>query len=203
MSWSAIVSLIGRVAQSVYVVKLEDDKYSEDGRLQIYVDDPLLAVRGTRKRRRLLAARFIAVMIILGIRLAFDKAQFGKNVGWIGVNLAVLRLAVEAAVPLDKLQAILQMIDSMENSNVITIRDLRSLAGKVSNIATVLYMWRPFLSQLWAALSTVQTNAPRNCVWTKQVSVSLAWLKSFITLQQGTVTRHFSYNAAFGIAQEL
>ena len=122
-SWAVIMSLIARVVQSVFVTET-----GEEGRLQVYVDDPLLSVKGNRARRRLLAGRFIEVMIILGFRLAFDKAQFGQRVVWIGVEICINGLSVEATIPVEKLGALLEIIRSMQRCNVITLKDLRSLA---------------------------------------------------------------------------
>ena len=54
---------------------------------------------------------------------------------------------------------------------VISLRDLRSLFGKVDNIANLLVVWRPFLAPLYAALySTERTGAPLNCCWTRQIA---------------------------------
>ena len=171
LTWAAVAAVLARLLQSLFVTST-----GQEARLQVYVDDPLLAVRGSQDRRRLLAARFIAGFLILGARLAFPKAQLGARVAWIGVQLHVRRGAVEAAILEEKLQALLEIIVAMLANNVVPIKDVRSLAGKGSNISTVVYMWRPFLAQLWASLSTTQTNAPENCVWTRQIEVCLHWL---------------------------
>ena len=121
LSWTAIASLVGRVAQSVFLL----ENGQQEGRLQIYVDDPLLAVRGSKSCRRLLAARFVAVLTLLGFRLAFDKAQFGQCVTWIGVQIHIKGLSVEATVPPEKVRAILEIVESMQQCNVITVKDLR------------------------------------------------------------------------------
>ena len=147
LSWAAVMELLARVVQSLYYTDA-----GFEGHLQVYVDDPLLAVKGGSDGRRLLAARFIAAFTVLGVRLAYPKAQFGFTVTWIGVQLTVKADAVEARIPLDKLQDLLQLIRALQTSNVAAIKDVGSLAGKATNIATLLYQWRPFLSQLWASL---------------------------------------------------
>ena len=45
------------------------------------------------------------------------------------------------------------IIEEFNAGNVVTIKALRSFAGKAMNIATILFMWRPFLHQLWAAMT--------------------------------------------------
>ena len=142
-------------------------------------------------------------MIILGLRLAFDKAQFGQDVTWIGVQIRIRELSVEATLPADKAADLLAIIISMKRCNVISLKDLRSFAGKCANVATVLYMWRPFLAQLWAALTSVASHAPNGCVWRKQIDTALAWLEAFLTLQEGTISRIFTYEASLGRATPL
>ena len=50
LSWSVIVSLLARVVQSLFC-----SKGTQTARLQVYVDDPLLALRGTANQRRNIA----------------------------------------------------------------------------------------------------------------------------------------------------
>ena len=140
------------------------------------MDDPLLAVWGTLAFRRLQAGRFIACLLALGVRLAFPKAQLSSKVVWIGVELDVQAWAVEASIPADKLRALMVIIRTMLSGNIVSAKDVRSLSGRRSNIATLLYMWRPFLVQLWASLSTTQTNAPPNTIWTCQIEMAWRWL---------------------------
>ena len=198
LSWAAIASLIGRTTQSLYITNA-----GHEGRFTIYVDDPLLAMRGSKTRRRVLALRFIACCIVLGLNLAFPKAQLGTEVLWIGVVLKIDQDIIIAAIPTDKLEALADIIEKMLSMNLIPLKDVRSLAGKGSNIATLIFAWRPFLSQLWAAMSTVQTNAPPNTVWTRQIEDSLTWMLAFIRQQRGTTQRVFKFNDTFGIAIDL
>ena len=51
LSWAAVASLLARVAQSLL---LSDDGRGQEGRLQVYVGDPLLAVKGTPGQARCL-----------------------------------------------------------------------------------------------------------------------------------------------------
>ena len=55
-----------------------------------YVDDPLFSLRGTAKQRVRSMIRIIIIWSILGLPLAFKKAQFGRKVTWIGFQLEKL-----------------------------------------------------------------------------------------------------------------
>ena len=62
----------------------------------------------------------------------------------------------------------------------IALDELRSYAGKANHVATLVYYWRPFLDQVWAALcESKPSNAPAGYVWVKQVRSSLSWVLAF------------------------
>ena len=138
----------------------------------------------------------------MGIGLALGKAQLSSKVVWVGVELEANVWEMIANIPQEQLADLDTFIQEMLNSNVVSIKALRSLAGKGNNVAALLYTWRPFLNQLWAALSaneTHSTNAPAQCVWAKHIFSSLSWLLAFIRRQKGTISRTFSYHSCFGL----
>ena len=68
----------------------------------------------------------------------------------------------------EKVNELKGIIREMLQANVIGVKPLRSLAETASNVATVIYMWRPFLSQLWAAFASADepvSSKFANCVW--------------------------------------
>ena len=196
LTWAAVASLLARVSQSLFV-----GKGKQCARLQVYVDDPILGMQGSAIERRRMTVKFICVFLTLGVRLAFDKAQLGTTVVWVGVELKLVDWSIVAAVTMEKLEALLEIILEMLSANVISVKALRSLAGKATNVATLVPVWRPFLNQMWAALSALEngtSNAPANCVWTKQVESSLLWLVAFISGQSGSVSRTFDFKHCCG-----
>ena len=170
----------------------------EEGRLHTYVDDPILALKGSRGRRCRLAVRFCAALLALRIKVAFNKAQLSSEVAWIGITLSISPLQVIASVPPEKLEEIIKIINSLLNSNVAPIRVVRSLAGKLMNIASLVVMWRPFLSNIWGSLSQTNSRAPNNCVWVKQFRFTLLWIREFILGANKTVSRLFHVHRYFG-----
>ena len=92
----------------------------------------------------------------------------------------------------------------MLSCNVVTLKDLRSFAGKLMNIASLLVVWRPFLSQIWGALSSNNaSHAPLNCVWTKQFKLSLLWMHEFLAGSQPYISRTFNYWEYYGPTQKI
>ena len=175
----------------------------EEARLQLYVDDPIIALRGAEARRRRLASKFVAVFLVLGFPLAFSKAQRGQCVVWIGVTFEVRKWEIECRIPYGKLQELEEMILGLLKSNVAPVKAVRSLGGNATNISTIIYVWRPFLRQIWTAIAAFEAgetgSAPRQCLWTKQILVALHWLLAFIRGQQGVVCRIFNFNCCYGL----
>ena len=78
MTWDCVGALLCRLTQGVLP--------GDQARLSMFVDDPLLAVRGPKRRRRRLAYTLITVWSALGFPLAFRKGEFGTKIAWIGAK---------------------------------------------------------------------------------------------------------------------
>lgn len=78
LTWAAIAAVVARLAQSFFLGR------RHRGRLQVYVDDPLFSIRGTRSQRRRAAAKFMIVLAVLGFPIAIAKAKMSKSLVWIG-----------------------------------------------------------------------------------------------------------------------
>ena len=193
LTWAAIAALVARRVQSVFITP-----HGQEARLQMYVDDPLLALKGSEARRARLAARFLFVWLLLGMGVAFPKARFDRELVWIGVKLRITDSGIVASIPAEKAADLLALINECLSKNVLSVKEVRSLAGKAMNIASLLYVWRPFLASCWAAIAAEEpTNAPQGCIWTKQVSSTLYWLKAFLSRECGQIERHFTLDAFF------
>ena len=155
LTWAAVASLLNRCSQSLFVTPS-----AQKACLQTYVDDPILGLQGTSAERRRMAVKLITFFLIMGIGLAFHKAQLPSKVVWVGVELEATPWEIIASIPQEKLTDHDTIIQEMLNANIVSIKALRSLAGKGTNVATLLYMWRPFLNHVWAfprMTHTVQT----------------------------------------------
>lgn len=194
MSWSVFASLLARVSQSHFCTPKQ-----QTARLQLYVDDPLLAFTGTEAEGRRIAVKFVVGWLLLGAELAFSKAQLNTAVTLILCMLFVSGHQIEVSITTDKINDLLDLIDRMLSSNIGTVKSLRAFAGKAMNIATVIFAWRPFLLQFWYTISSrqdipEQTNAPEGSLWIKQVVCSLFWLRAFFLQESGTIVRTFVYD---------
>ena len=113
--------------------------------MQAYVDDPVLVVRGSRGFRRVQIAILLLAWRVLGVSLAIKKGQLGRLVDWVGITVSVHQGGVVATVQEARMQDIAQMADTIAQSNVVSLRDLRSFTGKCQSVASLLYVWRPFV----------------------------------------------------------
>jgi len=194
LAWAAVVSLIMRLVQAALFARGACPL-----RLNTYVDDPIAVVRGSRSSRRQLVAELILLLRALGFPLAFVKGQLGPVVDWIGLTVKAERAAVVVTISAQRIQELLELTRGGLRCNVVSRKWLQSYAGKANSFASVLVFWRPFLQYLWAALySSVDPNAPQNCIWVKQFRISLEWIEAFLTAQTGDLCRRFSVDAVRG-----
>ena len=192
LTWAAVASLAARCVQSVFITP-----HGQEARLQMYVDDPLLALKGSESHRARLVARFLCVWLLLGFDIAYAKAHYGQSLTWIGVRFQIREVDIVASIPPEKVADLLQLIASFLKRNVIPVKEVRSVAGKCMNIASLIFFWRPFLTSFWAALASEETFAPESCIWTRQISTTLHWLQAFLQRECGHMERIFSIDAFF------
>ena len=95
LSWSVIASLLARVIQSLFCT----EPGVQEARLNVYVDDPLLALFGDDRQRRRFAVKFVVGWLVLGAALAFSKAQLNHTVIWIGNTLRVDGDRIVVSIP--------------------------------------------------------------------------------------------------------
>ena len=117
---------------------------------------------------------------------------------WIGFRLVISNVrplqAVVVSVQPATQKELLEMIGDFWHRNVLTIKEVRKFAGKVSNVARLLLGWRPFLFELWAALAAADRAKSRR-VWTRQIRPALAWFRAFLREEEVGICRSFRLNA--------
>ena len=190
LTFSAVMSLLTRFVQSILCTTKARGNVPE-GFMQVYVDDPLTVIRGTKMRQRRLSVMISVAWMLLGVPMAFHKAVLSDSVTWIGVSISVTLEDVIVEVTEAKVKEILQIITETLLSNVIAIKTLRTLIGKCMSIASVIYVWKPFVQEMYAALHG-PTQAPNGCIWTRQIQHSLVWLAAFLQEEAGTIKRQYS-----------
>eukprot|EP00971_Amphidinium_carterae_P263477 5227437-Amphidinium_carterae.1 len=123
-------------------------------RLELYVDDPVLACRGTQLEIKLNFVIFLTSLRSLGFDLAFHKGQMGSAVIWIGACITTRWDEIIVGVKQQMLVDISRLLTEAEQSNTYAIKGLRALAGKCLHVSSLVPTLKLFLSSLCAALSS-------------------------------------------------
>ena len=127
-------SLRIQCAQSVFS-GISDTVKCLEARTQLYVDDPAITIRGTQNFRDDALATAVLIWRMLGFPLAFQKAQRGTKVLWIGGFVELLSDRVVVSIPPEMLSEFLETVTDMLKSNLVAVRKLRKLAGRASHFA--------------------------------------------------------------------
>ena len=112
----------GRVA--ALLVRLTQPVVSNNWmRLQLYVDDPILCIRGTEPDRDRMMAAVILLWATLGVRLAYKKASRGAAIQWIGASLTVLEQGTtEARLEVRAKPEIIQEVKQMTAEHATSVQ---------------------------------------------------------------------------------
>jgi len=196
LTWNRMAALISRLTQSLF--------WADEVRIRCYVDDPNVSMKGTSSQRDLFCAICISVWAALGFTLAFPKGERGSTVDWIGVRLQCTSEYVRVSLKASYLEELKGLLLELLKSNLVSLKTLRSVAGKPNRVATIVYTWRPFLSEFWGAISecirpTKSTKAPQNFVWLKQILPAVDWMLSFLEGREGSLIRTYSLPTYMGL----
>lgn len=181
LTFAAIMALATRFQQSLLLNNHLQSWVWQDGRMETYVDDPWLAVKGNQSEIQKIMSTVLINWELMGFPIAYHKALCGTSLTWIGMCINITQTGVEVSIPEDKIREIQSLAEGFLKLNVIPDKDLRSFIGKCMNIAGVLHVWKPFVVQFYAALhSEKQKAAPKNCTWTSQIRPGLTWILAFL-----------------------
>ena len=109
-----------------------------------------------------------------------------------GATFVITHDGVEATILESRVADLRDLIGSVLSRNVVSVKELRSLTGKAQSMASLLYVWRPFVHMLYGAITAdTYGNAPPGTRWVKQVSQPLQWLMAFLDGVVGSLVRRF------------
>ena len=137
----------------------------------------------------------MALWLVLGWDLSYHKRQYNTAVNWIGYTIITSAQYVEAQIKKSFMSGFTGLAQQTLRNHVISKDELRSLAGKSNHISTLIYAWRPFLDQLWAAIADqTSTRSSSNKVWVKQIEASLSRLLTFLEQEPETLVRMWRFD---------
>ena len=129
--WSRLAAVACRIAQASIT--------ESEGRLQTYVDDPIIVAWGPSHRARsVVFCRFLLLWVILGLGIAWNKFQRGTRVSWIGVQLELLPEGLRVTLGSEKTAKLLAMFDEIRaHGNLILPKRSTKLQASLAGSATL------------------------------------------------------------------
>ena len=120
----------------------------------MYLDDSCWVVQGTLARRNLILAFIIYTMAALGLNISIQKGERGDCITWAGVEFR-LKPGNELLVALPEkfLQDLQDKLQSWGASGMASLKDLRSVTGKISWLSGTLTRARWILRVFYAVLT--------------------------------------------------
>ena len=158
---------------------------------QLYVDDPAIAMSGSREDAITQLTSVLLWVNILGYPIKMSKSTGGKSVNWIGAVVTLLdeEAAVEVTIAQHKVDKLVEVTDKFLARPVVGVKELRSYVGALSFIAGLIPHLRPFLSSLWAVLpfgrSMADDGAPTKgisgrLVHVRRIRPALGWIRALL-----------------------
>ena len=128
-----------------------------------------------------------------------ERPQLSTQITWIGGALTAEAEGVRVVVKESIIQDILDDLHRFSSLNVISVKELQLLLGRLNHAAGLLITLRPFMEPMWAALAEQAkgkvSGAPINTIWTKQIEASLQWFRAFFDGKGTHLERFFSIEA--------
>jgi hypothetical protein len=187
LTWARFAALITRLTQSV--------TDTVTSRINTYVDDPIVAILEPQQCRDTKYAMVLIIWSVLGLPLSLKKAVRGKSVTWTSAIFCPIAEGIIVRIKEELVVDATDMVRTMLSKNLISIKDLKSLTGKLTHCASLVLMLRPFLAELYAAQFADRSNAPKGCIWLKQIEDALLWVRAFLASTPGKLERTYYLSA--------
>lgn len=191
--YSRLASLVARWLQSLVTPGLAAH--------QCYLDDSLWFLQGPLRDRNRCLGLILFTMEAIGLRVAYNKSHRASTVQWIGVTFSIInRDEVILGLPEKFLQETLDTLRDWGSKGYVALKELRSMAGRLSWVGGVLPRARWTVSVLYAVLKSEMgkdkeiiagRRAPHSMFAVKRLEQARLWLVSFLTEAINKPTRKF------------
>ena len=194
--WCRVAAAGCRLGQALY--------HPNELRIQCFVDDPAIAVRGDQATRRKLLSFVLLLWALLGFQFQWKKGSRGRSITWIGVQFTVdviisihsNRLFPGVLVELTpkKLQELVDLLTEILNmTGMVPIAQVQKVAGMLSWISGIFKYVKPFNACLWGAITAhalkVADKAPRtsikkrpsHLIFVLQIKQAIRWVHKLVT----------------------
>ena len=132
-------------------------------RIQCFVDDPAIAVRGQPSKRAWLLGLLFLFWAALGFKFSWKKGARGQEIVWIGARVAVQQRShpsmaclfpgVAVTLAPEKFQELRKAVEELYKAKgLVPIKQVLRLAGQLSWVSGIFKWIRGFNASLWAAI---------------------------------------------------
>ena len=125
--------------------------------------------------------------------LSFHKGQLGAEVNWIGFAFKLDAVGIKVSIKQEFMKDFGALVDELLRQRRVSLGEIRSFAGKANHICNLLYAWRPFISELWAAIYS-RSAISSGRVWIKQIISTLLWMRCFLDGHRGALIRTWHFD---------
>ena len=135
--WCRLAACSNRIVQATVS--------DHEGRVQTFVDDPIMAeCAPSRRDRSMIFCRCKFMWCILGFEIAWHKCRRGTRVCWIGVQIELLPSGLRVSLSPEKTEKLREMFREIQQfHNLIPTRALHKAAGVLGWIANLIPTARP------------------------------------------------------------
>ena len=191
---SRVASFAARTAQALLGVpnRRVQKGTGARGRLQMYVDDPVLSVSGSDQAVNKAIDSVILWWLVLGVPLSWKKGilvEAEQKHTWIGVDFVLRKGGLSAMTLPDKFAKELadQLGPFCSLKGHSSRKEAEVIVGRVARVAHVIAEARPFSAALWTALTESdrahragQREAPPGRVAHRRFAFGARWVKALL-----------------------
>ena len=126
--------------------------------VQIYVDDILLMVSGSRPRREAILSMVLYTLQAFGMMLSLGKGERGSRVTWIGTVIEISEDTMQFSIPEKMVTEVLKEIKTWPSKGMVSLKSVRTITGKLSWIAGILPRLRWVPSTFYGVMADVEKD---------------------------------------------
>lgn len=188
--WSRLAAALVRLSQAACW---------DTARIQCYVDNPLLVVKGPNALARSVNLAIpLLLWQALGCQLSWNKMQLGITVQWIGFQLQLKDGCLVAQLSPEKLEKLQRALEELlQYKGVVPVQLLRSMAGLLGWLTSIVKLARPWVGMIWGCVTecearvTKRARERKNLVFMKQVYLALSTLHRMTQCSSLNATFHW------------
>ena len=192
--FSRAASFSARTAQALLKTDLSANDSDElaPGRLELYVDDPIVSVRATQDKAMETFDVVILWWLVLGLPLSWKKGTLSRGSEvhrWIGIDYTLSPDGAIMRLPPQFVADLLVLLEPVCRPwGSISMHDLDGLIGKAARVAHVVPSAKPFVAGLWGGLRAIreaydaglrETSAGR--VPCRRLCYAASWMRALLS----------------------